>query len=61
MNDGWTVGNSEDTNMRRSKKRKGARTLLGKYRHQEGAISRWRYWEDGREGNCRSDGSSENK
>ena len=32
----------------------------GKYRHQEGAISRWKYGEDGREGNCGSDGTSHN-
>ena len=29
MHDGWAVGNREDKKMRRSKKRTGARRLLG--------------------------------
>ena len=50
--DGWAVGNREDKESR-SKKLAGR-----KYRHQEGAISRWGYGQDGREGNCGSYGTS---
>ena len=40
----------------RSKNMAGSKNGI---RHQEGAISKWRYWKDGREGNSGSDETSD--